>query len=114
MAKRGFVEDMGKLASSVFGNMAGARTEFSAQAKQRLEQLAMRLDLVTRDEFDALQAMIAKARLKQEELDSRLAAVESKLGITVKDKMVGDDENSTRTRRKASRKSAAKTRRTTR
>jgi BMFP domain-containing protein YqiC len=37
------------------------------------------MDLVSRDEFEAVKAMAAKARSEQEDLQKRLAALESRL-----------------------------------
>ena len=41
-----------------------------------------RLDLVTREEFEAVRAMAAKAREEQEVMAERIAALEAKLGMT--------------------------------
>lgn len=78
------IEDLLALGSGLLGNLVEARHELKAQAKGRAETLARRLDLVTREEFDAAFAMLAKARGMQDELADRLASIESKLGITVK------------------------------
>jgi len=44
------------------------------------------MDLVSRDEFEAVKAMAAKARSEQEELASRVAELESKLAaVTARD-----------------------------
>ena len=44
--------------------------------RQRLERLLDRMDLVTREEFDVVKAMAAKARLENEALAKRLAVLE--------------------------------------
>jgi len=78
------IEDLLKFGSAAMGSLfegkRGAKTIIGSQ----FEVIARRLDLVTREEFDAAFAMIAKARLKQEELSERLAALESKMGISPK------------------------------
>lgn len=76
------LDDMLALGGSLFGNLVEARHELKAQAKNRAETLVRRLDLVTREEFDAAVSMLSKARAMQEELSDRLAAIESKLDIT--------------------------------
>lgn len=81
-----FMEDMMTLGGSVLGNLLGARHELKAQGKERLDSLARHLDLVTRSEFEAAFAMLAKARVLQEELNERLAVLEAKMGISARGK----------------------------
>jgi BMFP domain-containing protein YqiC len=76
------MNDMLRLGENALGNLLGARHEFGAQARERLGGMARKLDLVSRSEFDAAFAMLAKARAMQEELAGRLEAVEAKLGLT--------------------------------
>lgn len=76
------IEDMISLGGNVLGNLLGARHELKAQTKQRVESLTRQLDLVTRSEFDAAFAMLAKARAMQEDLHERLVAIEAQLNPT--------------------------------
>jgi len=46
--------------------------------RQRLERLADRMDLVTREEFDAVKAMAAEARAQNAKLAERLARLEGR------------------------------------
>ena len=71
-----FFDDFAKMASGAFGTMASLKTEFENQVKQQIESLLARMKLVTRDEFEAMQAMLAKARAEQEALAKRVAALE--------------------------------------
>ncbi|HEU0118777.1 MAG TPA: accessory factor UbiK family protein [Alphaproteobacteria bacterium] len=80
------IEDMVSLGGAVLGNLAGARHEFRAQAKQHLGGLAQQLDLVSRAEFDAAFAMLAKARAMQEDLNDRLSEIEAHLNLSRKNK----------------------------
>ena|ERR1700722_1374593 len=73
------IDDVMTLGGNLLGNMLGARGELKAQARQRLDRLARRLDLVSREEFDAAFAMLAKARAMQDELSERLSAIEVRL-----------------------------------
>ncbi len=75
------IDDLLTLGGNLFGNLLGARHEVKAQVKQRGEQLSQMLGLVSREEFDAAFAMLAKARLMQEELNDRLSVVEKRLNI---------------------------------
>ncbi|MFY9287529.1 MAG: accessory factor UbiK family protein [Alphaproteobacteria bacterium] len=76
------IEDMVTLGGNLLGNLLGARHEMKAHAKQRMDSLARQLDLVSRGEFDAAFAMLAKARLMQEELSDRLDRIESKMNLS--------------------------------
>ncbi|MDR3449060.1 MAG: accessory factor UbiK family protein [Alphaproteobacteria bacterium] len=82
MPNKSFVEDMITLGSGVLSNLADARHEIKAQAKQRASSLVRDLDLVTREEFDAAFAMLAKARGAQEDIAARLARIEKHLNLS--------------------------------
>ncbi len=82
MPNKSFVEDMVSLASGAFSNLAESRHELKAQARTKASAVARGLDLVTRDEFDAAFAMLAKARGAQEDLATRLSRIEGHLGLS--------------------------------
>jgi len=76
------LDDLLTLGGSLFGNLAEARHEIKAQAKNRAGSLARKLDLVSREEFDAAFAMLAKARAMQEDLQNRVERLEIHLGLS--------------------------------
>ena len=78
---RKLIDDLISLSGNVLGNLLGARHEMKAQARERFDHLAKQLNLVSRGEFDAAFAMLAKARMMQEELIERLQAIETKIGV---------------------------------
>jgi BMFP domain-containing protein YqiC len=73
-----FFDDAAKLAGGAIGTLAGLRREVEALARQQVERLLERMDLVTRDEFEAVKEMAAKARAEQDDLAARLAVLEAK------------------------------------
>lgn len=73
------LEDMAKVMSSAMGVAAGMRTEVEARFREQLERLLAQMDLVPREEFDAMAAVAAAAREQQELLDERVAALEKRL-----------------------------------
>ncbi|MEX2615408.1 MAG: accessory factor UbiK family protein [Alphaproteobacteria bacterium] len=81
-AENRFLDDLARVANGAIGALSGVRTEIEAMVKQRVERLLADMDLVTRDEFDAVKAVAAKARSEQETLESRVAALESALSKT--------------------------------
>jgi BMFP domain-containing protein YqiC len=74
-----FFDDLARVASGALGAVAGLRTEMETLFKQRFERLLADMDLVQREEFDAVKAMAARARAEQEDLALRVAALEAKV-----------------------------------
>jgi BMFP domain-containing protein YqiC len=74
-----FFDDLAKVASGAASTFVGLKQEIDAMVRQRVERLVADLDLVRRDEFEAVQALAANARTEQEKLERRLAELEAKL-----------------------------------
>lgn len=72
-------DDLARVASGAFNTLSGLREEIETRVRERVERMAADLDLVSREEFDAVRAMAAKARAGQEELEGRLAGLEAEL-----------------------------------
>jgi hypothetical protein len=73
------LEDLAKMASGALGTIAGVRGEVEARAREQMERVLDHMNLVRREEFDAVQAMAAKARAAQEDLEATVAALETRL-----------------------------------
>ena len=73
------LDDLARMASGAVGALTGMRAEVEARLRDQLERILARMDLVTREEFDAVRAMAAKARGEQERLEARLAVLEARL-----------------------------------
>lgn len=71
-----FLDGLAKLATDAAGAAQGARAEFESFLKQRFEKLIADMDLVRRDEFEAVRAMAAKAREENAQLAARLEVLE--------------------------------------
>jgi len=76
------LDDLARVASSAIGVAAGMREEIEVRLREQFERVLSRMDLVTREEFDAVRAMAAKARDEQEALTARVAALEAALEKT--------------------------------
>ena len=74
------LDDLARVATGALGVAAGMRDEIEARLRDQFEKILAGMDLVTREEFDAVKAMAAKAREEQELLAERLAAIEARLG----------------------------------
>jgi BMFP domain-containing protein YqiC len=73
------LDDLARAASGALGALTGMRGEIEARIRDQLERVLARMDMVTREEFDAVRAMAAKARAEQDELLERLAALEARV-----------------------------------
>ena len=71
-------DDFARLAAGAVGALAGVRSEVETRLREQFERLLAGMDLVDRDEFEAVKAMAAKARAEQEGLAARLAALEAR------------------------------------
>ena len=72
-------DDFAKVASGAMNTLGGLREEIETRVRERLERVAADMDLVTREEFDAVRAMATKARAEQEDLAGKLARLEAEL-----------------------------------
>lgn len=75
-------DDLAKVAGGAVTTLAGVKAEIDGLVRQRIERLLAGADMVPRDEFDAVKAMAAKARAEQERLETRVAQLEKRLGVT--------------------------------
>ena len=73
------LDDVARVATGAMGAASGLRSELDALVKRRLERVLVQMDLVPRDEFDAVAAIAAKARSESEELAERVARLEARL-----------------------------------
>ena len=72
-------DDLARVASGAFNTLSGLREEIETRVRERVERMATDLDLVTREEFDAVRTMAAKARAGQEELEAKVSRLEAEL-----------------------------------
>jgi len=70
------LDDLARVASGALGVAAGMREEVEARLRDQFARVLGRMDLVSREEFDAVRAMAVKAREEQEVLAERVAALE--------------------------------------
>ncbi len=74
------LDDLARVASGALGALSGVRGEVEAQLKQQFQRILGEMDLVTREEFEAVKQVAANARTEQERLEKRLAKLEAALG----------------------------------
>lgn len=74
-----FFDDISRLMTDAAGLAEGARREVDTALRSQLERLLSGMDIVTREEFEAVREMAALARAENDRLRERVAALESKL-----------------------------------
>ncbi len=72
-------DDLAKVLNGVAGTVAGMGREAEASMRERAREWAGGLDLVTREEFDAVKQMAATARAEADALKARVAKLEAAL-----------------------------------
>ena len=73
------LDDVARVATGAMGAASGLKGELDAMIKRRLEGILAKMDLVPRDEFDAVKEMAARARSESEALAERVAQLEARL-----------------------------------
>jgi BMFP domain-containing protein YqiC len=74
-----FFDELAKLMSNAAGAAQGVRKEFDSIVRTQIERAMSGMDVVQREEFDAVRDMAARARQENERLSARLTELESKL-----------------------------------
>lgn len=71
------LDDIARAASGALGALAGVRAEIDSQIRALLDNWLKGQNLVTREEFEAVKTMAAKARAENEALAARIAELEA-------------------------------------
>ena len=74
-----FFDDLSRLMTDAAGLAEGARREAQTFARTQMERVMSGMDVVSREEFEAVKEMAARARDDNEKLVQRVAALEAKL-----------------------------------
>lgn len=75
-----FFDEVARLMNDAAGVATGVRREFDTVMKTQAERILRDLDVVQREEFEAVKEMARIAREENEALKGRIAALEAKLG----------------------------------
>lgn len=73
-------DDLARMANGAVGSLQGVREDVESRLKNLFERFLGDMDLVTREEFDAVKAMATKAREQNDALEKRIAELETRLG----------------------------------
>jgi BMFP domain-containing protein YqiC len=71
------LDDIARAASGALGALGGLKSELDQQVKTAIERILQGQDLPTREEFEAVREMAARARAENEDLRARIARLEA-------------------------------------
>jgi len=74
-----FFDDLAGVAGGAMSALAGLREEAESMIRARVDETIRKLDLVRREDMEAVQELAANARAGQEALEARLAALEARV-----------------------------------
>jgi BMFP domain-containing protein YqiC len=77
------LDEVAKLMTNAAGVAQGARREVETLVRAQGERMMSGLDMVSRDEFEAVKAMAQKAREENERLAARIADLEARLAASL-------------------------------
>jgi BMFP domain-containing protein YqiC len=80
------LDEFAKLMTDAAGAAQGVRREVETAFRSQAEKILNSMDVVQREEFDAVREMALKARAENKKLEARLAELEAKLS-----KVPGED-----------------------
>jgi BMFP domain-containing protein YqiC len=72
-----FFDELGKLITDAAGAADGVRKEVENVVRSQAERVLRDLDVVQREEFEAVKAMAQKAREENDALKARISALEA-------------------------------------
>jgi BMFP domain-containing protein YqiC len=75
-----FFDEISRLMNDAAGVAGGVRKEVETLFQAQAEKFLRNMDVVTREEFEAIKEMAAKARDENDRLAAKIAELEQKLG----------------------------------
>ena len=73
------LDDLARMANGALNTLSGVREEIESRVRERVERMLADMDMVPREEFEAVRAMAQTARTEQEDLAGRVAELERRL-----------------------------------
>jgi BMFP domain-containing protein YqiC len=77
-----FFDEIGRLMNDAAGAAQGVKREVDTVVRNQAEKILRDLDIVKREEFEAVKEMARLAREENEALKARIVALEAKLGVS--------------------------------
>ena len=73
------LDDLARMANGALNTLSSLREEIESRVRERVERMLADMDMVPREEFEAVRAMAQTARSEQEDLAARVAELERRL-----------------------------------
>ena len=73
------LDDLARMANGALNTLSGLREEVESRVRERVERMLADMDMVPREEFEAVKAMAQKARAAQEDLAARVDELERRI-----------------------------------
>jgi BMFP domain-containing protein YqiC len=77
-----FFDEIGRLMNDAAGAAQGVKREVDTVVRNQAEKFLRDLDVVKREEFEAVKDMARLAREESEALKARIAVLEARLGVS--------------------------------
>lgn len=75
-ARDKILDDIARVAGGSVSVLAGLRQQISEDIRTRVDEMAQRMDLVPRADFERLETLLIQAREEQAAMEKRVAALE--------------------------------------
>jgi BMFP domain-containing protein YqiC len=72
-------DDLARMANGAINTLSGVREEIESRLRERVERWLAEMDMVPREEFEAIKELAQTARAEQEDLTAKVAALEQKI-----------------------------------
>ena len=72
-------DDLARMANGALSTLSGLRDEIENRVRERVERVLANMDMVPRDEFEAVKAIAQTARAGQEDLAAKVAELERRV-----------------------------------
>ena len=72
-------DDLARMANGALNTLSGLREEIENRVRERVERMLSDMDMVPREEFDAVKAVAQTARTEQEALTAKVAELERRV-----------------------------------
>jgi BMFP domain-containing protein YqiC len=73
------LDDLARMANGALNTLSGLRDEIESRVRERVERMLADMDMVPREEFEAVKAMAQKARAEQEDLAAKVSELERRI-----------------------------------
>lgn len=80
------LDDLARLAGGTVGILGDAKKQAASVLRAHIDEWAQDMDLVPREDFEKLEAMLAQSRQEQDAMNKRIEALEAALNKTQKPK----------------------------